>query len=105
MTQVTTRWYRYSQNNSGGRMDIDPAIGIGEAVFVEAIDSYHANSRAERIGLYFDGVEDGQDCGCCGDRWCSAYDEYDGYDRPFFVRFYDPTYAHPIEGPFYLVTD
>lgn len=46
-------WFEYSQNNSGGSFVHDP----------------------QRIGLYFDGVHNGPDCHCCGDRW-SAKSEY-----------------------------
>ena len=30
---------------------------------------------AEDIGLYFDGVEQGMDCSCCGDRWYRAWED------------------------------
>ena len=44
-------FYTYRQNNSYGVFD----------------------EKAENIGLYFDGVEKGRDCPCCGDRWHKAY--------------------------------
>ena len=28
-----------------------------------------ANTKACDIGIYFDGVANGADCECCGDRW------------------------------------
>ena len=61
---VQTKWYRFWQNNSGGRMK-PPAV----VVYVEALDPKHANARAKDIGLYFDGEGD---CSCCGDRWHTA---------------------------------
>lgn len=74
-------FYTFSQNNSGGSFDIDHASGIGEAVIVEANTADEANTKAEAIGLYFDGVDEGMDCGCCGDRWHRA-DESDGSAVP-----------------------
>ena len=43
--------------------------GIAQYVVIEAINEYEANHRAEKIGLYFDGVKKGKDCPCCGNRW------------------------------------
>lgn len=78
-------FYEYRQNNSGGGFDIDIRNGITVLVIVEAKDAAHADSIAEGIGIYFDGVgeedEDGstsgQDCPCCGDRWYGAYGDGD----------------------------
>lgn len=68
-------WFEYSQNNSGGSFVHDPQRGIGCRVWVEAADAEEADYKAQRIGLYFDGVHNGPDCHCCGDRW-SAKSEY-----------------------------
>ena len=78
-------WFYFRQNNSGGFYK-SPAIYI----FVEADTAEQANEVAASIeGVYFDGVSDGLDCGCCGDRWSRAYpevewegntDDTDGYD-------------------------
>jgi hypothetical protein len=76
---VSTKFYHFSQNNSGGSFTFDEAAGITHNVIVEATDYQHANMLAERIGLYFDG--DG-DCPCCGDRWYSQSSYSDGYDVP-----------------------
>lgn len=69
-------FYIFQQNNSGGYLEEDEKRGIGEYVFIESESAKEANSKAENIGLYFDGVENGIDCECCGDRWNSVY-EYD----------------------------
>ena len=61
------KWYQYTQNNSGGSMDVNERLS--HYVLVQARDSVHADERAEQIGIYFNGVEDGMDCECCGDRW------------------------------------
>lgn len=62
-------FYTYDQNNSGGGFVTNPAKGISHFVIVEADSADDANEKAEALGLYFDGVEDGYDCECCGDRW------------------------------------
>lgn len=66
-------FYEFRQNNSGGSFDIEPDRGISVSVIVEADSVEDANYRAERIGLYFNGCEDGRDCDCCGDRWHEQY--------------------------------
>ena len=63
------KFYTYSQNNSGGSFHYDNAAGIGEYVIIEAVSADAASTKAQDIGIYFDGVSDGRDCGCCGDRW------------------------------------
>ena len=84
--QKTSKFFTYNQNNSGGAFDINKEKGIGEYVIVEAMNLNDADARAESIGLYFHGVEDGMDCDCCGDRWYSPYD--DGSEEPLI---YDRT--------------
>jgi hypothetical protein len=76
-----SKFYLYSQNNSGGSFDHDKPSGITEYVIVEADSAKHANYLAEGIGIYFDGCDTGNDCPCCGDRWYTA-DESDGSDLP-----------------------
>jgi hypothetical protein len=67
-------FYTYNQNNSGGSFDFDADRGISHYVIVEADGEYEANSRAQDIGLYFNGIESGYDCDCCGDRWYTPYE-------------------------------
>lgn len=76
MNNNATRFYCFDQNNSGGGFDT-----IGENVIVEAHNADEANRIAESVGVYFDGMEDGEyvDCECCGDRWY-AFDEGQTYD-------------------------
>jgi len=78
--QKTSKFFTYNQNNSGGFFVFDKDRGIGEHVIIEALDANDADARAESIGLYFDGVGAEMDCECCGDRWCSQYEE--GSDEP-----------------------
>ena len=60
-------YYEFNQNNSGGRYKLNE--NTAEAVIIAARDAKEANSRAEDIGIYFDGCSKGYDCDCCGDRW------------------------------------
>lgn len=62
-------FFHYHQNNSGGSFG-PPAINV----IVEAESKEQADSKAEEIGLYFDGCNNRIDCPCCGDRWYRAYD-------------------------------
>lgn len=71
------KFFTFSQNNSGGSFDSDEQAGIGHYVIIEANDEHDAYDRAEQIGLYFNGVDDGRDCECCGDRWSHYADEND----------------------------
>jgi hypothetical protein len=71
-------FYTYSQNNSGGGFDVTE--DLGEYVIIEAESADRANERAVELGIYFDGVEAGLDCECCGDRWSTPYDE--GSEKP-----------------------
>jgi hypothetical protein len=67
-------FFHYNQNNSGGSFNHDSKAGISHHVIIEADSASEADSKAENIGLYFDG--DG-DCPCCGSRWSTAYGEGD----------------------------
>lgn len=60
--------FEYHQNNSGGRFSIDKNIDKYVLIFARSIDE--ANEKFYNIGGYFNGVEEGRDCRCCGDRWC-----------------------------------
>lgn len=70
-------FYTFYQNNSGGFFT-KPA----HYVIVEADSAEEANAIAEQNGVYFDGVEEGIDCRCCGDRWIEIYDDDDCAENP-----------------------
>jgi hypothetical protein len=70
-------FFDFDQNNSGGGFDFDAEAGITHHVIIEADSAEEANERARELGLYFDGVENGPDCDCCGDRWYEAHGEGD----------------------------
>lgn len=74
-------FYEYSQNNSGGSFKINKRLC--HRVVIEADSISEADAKAEKLGIYFNGVADGMDCSCCGDRWASPYDAVDieGYKK------------------------
>lgn len=72
-------WYQFNQNNSGGSFVTDEMVC--HRVFIEANSAEEANKIAIDMGIYFDGVSGGLDCGCCGDRW---YEQFgDGISFPY----------------------
>lgn len=74
------KWFTFSQNNSGGSFRIDQSAGIAHFVIVQAENVEDAAHRAEGFGVYFNGVANGCDCACCGDRWSMPWE--DGSDMP-----------------------
>jgi hypothetical protein len=76
---INTKFYTFRQNNSGGSFRRDDSVN--HYVIIEATSAEHANIIAEEKGIYFNGVEEGYDCSCCGDRW-ERVEEYDGTDEP-----------------------
>lgn len=114
-------FFEFSQNNSGGSFDYDDKSGIGETVIIEASDVDDACDRAERIGIYFNGVESGADCDCCGDRWSRPYGNGDPvpskYGQPigdwltenkgfgFGLRDNERIYIHFMNGSFVKAFD
>jgi hypothetical protein len=75
-------FYTYYQNNSFGQMMLSEPEGLTHYVIIEADSAEEADARAEAsdINMYFDGVEKGLDCPCCGDRWSRQYG--DGTEEP-----------------------
>ena len=106
---INTKYYQYIQNNTGGGYTMSEKQGIAQYVIVEAISASHADARAEDIGLYFNGCENGEDCQCCGDRWYEAR-EYNAADTPMIyeqtVQDYidknkgECCYIHYLDGSF-----
>ena len=99
---VKTKFFEYRQNNSGGCFDIDDEAGIGPRVWIEATDVNDANRRAQYIGIYFDGVFNGVDCPCCGDRWNELW-EGDGEEKPVIspewdFNWHNTVYVHRFNG-------
>ena len=63
----------FSQNNSYGRFEVDDKVC--HKLYIEAETFDEAVEKAEELGCYWDRVEKGIDCHCCGDRWdkCNKY--------------------------------
>lgn len=95
-------FYTFIQNNSGGKFEIDKAIK--HYVVVEADNADEANTFAQYFGIYFNGVEDGYDCPCCGDRWCRVY-EFNAEKRPTLYGEEITKYVEdwPIEHKEYII--
>lgn len=77
-------FYEFNQNNSGGHFTRNSRLD--HYVIVEANDLTEAIDRANMIGIYFNGVDEGIDCECCGDRWYQPWDEK-GDDVPSHYDF------------------
>lgn len=101
-------YYHFRQNNSGGDFVVDPTRGLGPHVWIEADSTHEANEIADRIGIYFNGVDADIDCPCCGDRWYPAQD-YDREDNPPITEnnFYwsNEVYAHLSDGTIKVITE
>lgn len=112
-------FYGFDQNNSGGSFVINDKLC--HRLFIEADSSEEAIAKAEELGCYWNGVDDGVDCPCCGDRWSCYYvrpvdmEKYnsEGYAVSVYDNIYKNTekqwqkeYGHydVIEKPKYVST-
>ena len=68
-------YFKFRQNNSFGVFRGAPLI------FIQADNAADANRIAQNHGVYFNGIADGLDCDCCGDRWYPVSDD-DAQDQP-----------------------
>ena len=66
-------WYLFDQNNSYGYFEVNDKLCA--KLFIEANNEEEANEKAISLGCYFNGVEEGIDCPCCGDRWSDYMNE------------------------------
>ncbi len=64
-------FYEFKQNNSGGHFVVNDKLC--HRVVIEADSTHEAIDKAERLGCYWYGVQEGRDCSCCGDRWNKDY--------------------------------
>lgn len=74
------KFFEFSQNNTGGSFDVDDKLT--HRVLIEADTAEEATAKAEELGMYWDGVENGMDCECCGDRWYRPWSD-DGKVFPY----------------------
>lgn len=70
-----SKFYEFSQTNSGGSFEVDDKLC--HRLIIEAESEEEALSIAEELGCYWDGVNNGNDCPCCGDRWHRSASEVD----------------------------
>lgn len=106
-TVAKTRFWEFDQNNSGGSFDIEDERGLGPRVWIEAVYLGHAVSRALALGIYFDGVSNGMDCGCCGDRWSEPYgngEPLPHVDPRYDFVWHDTVYVHGLDGTIKRIT-
>ena len=73
-------FYELTQNNSGGSFEVNEKLA--HLLFIEADSVEEACLFAESLGCYWDGVDEGWDCDCCGDRWHRPWDN-DGVTYPY----------------------
>ena len=66
-------FYEFSQNNTGGSFTVNDKLC--HRLFIEAPSLNIACSIAEELGCYWEGVQGGIDCGCCGDRWSKPWSD------------------------------
>lgn len=66
-------FYTFTQNNSGGKWVFDE--NLAHFTIVEANTKDEALEIAEKLGIYFNGVNQYIDCRCCGDRWSDYTDD------------------------------
>lgn len=83
-------FFTFRQNNSFGVFDVND--NVDHFVIIEAESSSEANDIGEHIGIYFDGVENGIDCECCGDRWYRNYGR--GTEKPEIYGKSPGEYSH-----------
>ena len=73
-------FYTFRQNNSGGDFHVDE--NVAHTVIIEGDTIEEITKRAQEIGIYFDGCENGFDCHCCGDRWSEPWGDDKLQDKP-----------------------
>lgn len=68
-------FYMLTQNNSHGVFHVNDRVC--HHMIIEARNEEEALQRAEQLGCYWDGVQKGIDCDCCGNRWYRHADHID----------------------------
>lgn len=91
------RYYDFLQNNSGGDFLRDE--NLGDHVLIAAKNPDDANDRLVSLGGYFDGVENGSDCSCCGDRWYPKWKSDKGTETPTLCEMMIPVYMQEFRWP------
>lgn len=100
---MKTKFYEVSQNNSGGSFVVNDKVC--HRLFIEASSEEESLSIAEDLGCYWNGVSEGMDCECCGDRWYGS-DEIDfdkinnkwnGYEYAAYLSSYNESVENLID--------
>ena len=76
---METKFYEINQNNTGGSFVTNDKLC--HRLFIEADSESEATDKAEDLGCYWNGVDDGMDCSCCGDRWYPSGNSVDLEDQ------------------------
>lgn len=71
------KFFEMTQNNSGGKFDVTEVLC--HTLIIEAESEKDALTKAEKFGVYFNGVKKGIDCPCCGERWIKEADEVENF--------------------------
>ncbi len=77
---INTKFWHFSQNNSGGIFVIDEKNGVCEDIIIEAQNPKEALSKLSNIGDRVIGFWDF--CSCCGERWDDYLIEEEGAKVP-----------------------
>jgi len=88
-------FWHFSQNGNGVGLVFEP-MKLSHHVVIEADSAEAVNAKAIDLGLYFNGVDDGIDCSCCGDRWSSAYGDGDILPRIYGKDVSGGVYVDPF---------
>ena len=85
---MAAQYHVFSQNNSFGKLEGPELVIVWTSSADEAV-----RIALEHDAIYLDGIRDGKDCPCCGDRWSSppSY-EFDTLKeiKNFFRKTYCP---------------
>lgn len=91
-------FYNFDQNNSYGYFVVDEKVC--HRLLIEADNEEEAVSKAEELGCYWNGVDNGVDCPCCGDRWSRYFLEpidIEKYtEKGYPVSVYDNIYRDTV---------
>ena len=90
------KFYEFKQNNSGGSFAVNDQLCHN--LIIEANNSEEAESKAESMGVYFNGCDEGMDCPCCGDRWYRPDELESTYRYGSFEKAEAESIAEKYEG-------
>lgn len=90
-----TKFFHFSQNNSGGFFEVTDTVAEGGCVF-EADSPQEANDKAEAAGVF-----DFWSCECCGERFSRQWKSDEGFqtvEESVKWSFGKPTVVHFKDG-------